>query len=106
MIAFTSDEVDIYEVMAQMAEQGWSLNGLHRPPAIHIAVTLRHTQPGVADRFLEDLRAVVAAARTTGNGASTGAAPVYGMAATFPVRGAVGELLRRYIDKLYELRSR
>lgn len=106
VIAFTSDEVDIYEVMARMTERGWSLNGLHRPPAIHIAVTLRHTQPGVADRFLTDLRDTMAEARSAGHKARTGAAPVYGMAATFPARGAVSELLRRYVDKLYEVRQR
>jgi glutamate/tyrosine decarboxylase-like PLP-dependent enzyme len=106
VIAFTSDEVDIYEVMARMTERGWSLNGLHQPPAIHIALTLRHTQPGVAAKFLEDLRATVEEARSAGKEASTGAAPVYGMAATFPARGAVGELLRRYVDKLYEVRRK
>ncbi len=104
VIAFTSDEVNIYEVMAQMARRGWSLNGLHRPPAVHIALTLRHTEPGVADKFLADLRDAVAAAKAVGGEAETGAAPMYGMAATFPVRRAIGELLKRYIDKLYEVR--
>ncbi len=45
VIAFTSDTVNIYEVMAQMAKRGWSLNGsapspggAHRPhPAPHPA---------------------------------------------------------------------
>jgi glutamate/tyrosine decarboxylase-like PLP-dependent enzyme len=102
VIAFTSSEVNIYEVMAQMARRGWSLNGLHHPPAVHLAVTLRHTQEGVADRFLSDLEASVTAARHSGREPATGAAPLYGMAATFPARGAVADLLRRYIDRLYE----
>ncbi len=102
VIAFTSDSLDIYEVMAQMARLGWSLNGLHRPPALHIAVTLRHTQKGVADRFVNDLEKAVAIARTTGGNAQTGSAPMYGMAATFPARAAVADLLLRYIDRLYE----
>ncbi len=101
VIAFASDELNIYEVMAHMERRGWSLNGLHRPPAVHIAVTLRHTEPGVAARFLDDLRSAVAAARAGGGEPRTGSAPIYGMAATFPARGAVGELLRRFIDKLY-----
>jgi glutamate/tyrosine decarboxylase-like PLP-dependent enzyme len=105
VIAFTSDTVNIYEVMARMTQKGWSLNGLHRPPAVHIALTLRHTEPGVIDAFLADLRAAVAETRAAGHDEQTGAAPVYGMAATFPARGAVGELLRRYIDKLYEVRG-
>ena len=103
MIAFASDEVNIYEVMARMAERGWSLNGLHHPAAVHLAVTLRHTQDGVAETFLDDLRAAVEAAKATGLEPHTGSAPMYGMAATFPARGAVAELLRRYIDRLYEV---
>ncbi len=103
VIAFASDEVNIYEVMAQMAKRGWSLNGLHRPPAVHIALTLRHTRPGIAEAFLSDLRQSVNEARLTGTEPRTGSAPVYGMAATFPARGAVGELLRRYIDRLYRV---
>lgn len=106
VIAFASDEVNIYEVMAQMAQCGWSLNGLHRPPAIHIALTLRHARPEVAETFLHDLREAVAAAKATGSESQTGSAPMYGMAATFPARRAVGELLRRYLDRLYEVKKR
>lgn len=103
VIAFASDDVDIYEVMALMAERGWSLNGLHHPPAVHLAVTLRHTVPGVTDRFLDDLADAVADAGESGGVAATGAAPMYGMAATFPSRAAVGELITRYIDRIYEV---
>ncbi len=103
VIAFASDDVDIYEVMARMAQRGWSLNGLHHPPAVHIAVTLRHAQPGVVERFLADLSDAVDGARDAGGTASTGAAPMYGMAATFPARGAVNELMTRYIDRIYEI---
>jgi glutamate/tyrosine decarboxylase-like PLP-dependent enzyme len=103
VIAFASHDVNIYEVMARMAEKGWSLNGLHHPPAVHIALTLRHTQPGVTERFLKDLAAVVADTRDAGGEATTGAAPMYGMAATFPARRAVNELMLRYIDRIYEV---
>lgn len=105
VIAFASETVDVYEVMARMAQRGWSLNGLHHPPAVHIAITLRHTQPGVAERFLEDLRLAVAGAAAVGAKPQTGAAPMYGMAATFPARRAINELLRRFIDKLYEVKE-
>ncbi|MEN8113152.1 MAG: aminotransferase class V-fold PLP-dependent enzyme [Actinomycetota bacterium] len=103
VIAFASDEVDIYEVMARMAKRGWSLNGLHHPPAVHIALTLRHTRPGVTGRFLDDLVEVVAATREAGGEAVTGSAPMYGMAASFPARTAVEELMLRYIDRIYEI---
>jgi sphinganine-1-phosphate aldolase len=100
VVAFASDTVDVYRVLEQMTRRGWSLNGLHRPAAVHLCVTLRHTRPGVAERFLADLRTSVAEAlsRPTDD---HGLAPVYGLAATLPFRGMVRDLLKRYIDLLY-----
>ena len=58
------DGLDVYQVMENMGRRGWSLNGLQRPAAVHIAVTLRHTLPGVADRFLDEYRAAVVGMET------------------------------------------
>ncbi|MFQ5421277.1 MAG: aminotransferase class V-fold PLP-dependent enzyme [Anaerolineae bacterium] len=102
VIAFASDEVDIYRVLDEMTKRGWSLNGLHHPPAVHIAVTLRHTQPGVAERFVADLGTAVAHVKAH-PAAEGGMAPVYGMAATMPLRGLVTDMLKRYIDLLYKV---
>ena len=101
VIAFGSDSLDIYRVLDAMSARGWSLNGLQRPPSVHLCVTLRHTESGVAERFLADLRASVAEVKST-PATKSGMAPVYGMAGSFPVRGAVAELLRWFVDKLYE----
>ena len=77
--AFAADDgLDVYQVMENMGRRGWSLNGLQRPAAVHIAVTLRHTLPGVADRFLADLAASVEEVRSNPD-VSTGMAPVYGI---------------------------
>ena len=102
VIAFGSKTLDIYEVMDYMANRKWSLNGLHHPACIHICVTLRHTQPGVAERFIEDLKSAVDAVREKRAGIGK-MAPIYGMAAHLPVRSLVGKLLERYIDLLYKL---
>ena len=100
--AFASDELDIYRVMDAMSARGWSLNGLHQPSCVHLCVTLRHTQAGVAKQFMEDLRAAVAHVRD--NPAEEGGmAPVYGMAATLPLRGVVSDILKGYIDTLYKV---
>ena len=101
VIAFSSDTLDIYRVMDRMAARGWRLNALHRPPAVHIAVTLRHTQPGVAQRFLSDLQACVAEVKARPD-EQGGMAPIYGLAATAPAE-SVNELLKWYIDLLYEV---
>ena len=102
VIAFGSRTLNIYQVLEQMSQRGWSLNGLHHPPAIHLAVTLRHTQPGVAQRFMEDLNAAVDHARRHPQ-EQGGMAPVYGMAATLPLHGLVNDLLKRVVDLLYRI---
>ena len=102
VIAFGSKTLDIYEVMDYMATRKWSLNGLHHPACVHICVTLRHTQPGVAERFIEDLKSAVDAVREKRAGIGK-MAPIYGMAAHLPVRSLVGKMLERYIDLLYKL---
>jgi glutamate/tyrosine decarboxylase-like PLP-dependent enzyme len=101
VIAFGSDEVDIYDVLDRMAARGWSLNGLQNPPALHICVTLRHAQNGAAERFLEDLRGCVSAARSGSSGGFS--APVYGMAAAPETRHDVDSILRTYCDVLYRV---
>lgn len=102
VIAFESPEMDIYRVMDAMTERNWSLNGLQRPPALHLCVTLRHTRPGVAERFLADLRAAVAEVKANPR-KEGGAAPIYGMANTLPDRGIIADLLRKYMDNWYRL---
>jgi sphinganine-1-phosphate aldolase len=102
VIAFASNQLDVYRVLDEMSRRGWRLNGLHKPPAVHISVTLRHAQPGVAGRFVGDLKASVAEAKRHPK-AEGGMAPVYGLAASVPFRGMVSDLLKRYLDLLYEV---
>ncbi len=100
VIAFSASEMDVYRVMDEMSGRGWSLNGLQDPPAVHICVTLRHCEPGVAERFLADLSESVSAARS-GSRAPGTMTPIYGMAGAVETRGDVEELLRRYGDVMY-----
>jgi glutamate/tyrosine decarboxylase-like PLP-dependent enzyme len=102
VIAFGSKTLDIYRVMDYLTSRRWSLNGLHHPSCVHLCVTLRHTQPGVADRFIDDLKAGVDMVRNHPD-ADSHMAPIYGMAANLPVRSVVGNLLERYIDLLYKI---
>lgn len=105
LIAFTSDTLNIYEVLDCMTARGWRLVALQRPPGAHLAVTLRHTQPGVAEQFLSDLRAAVEEVKQSkaATDRSEGMAPIYGMANSLPFRGVIDEVLRRYLDALYDL---
>jgi len=102
VIAFESKNLDIYKVMDQMTHEGWNLNGLHKPACVHICITLRHTQAGVAERFLSDLKDAVTHVKTHPT-ESGGMAPVYGMAATLPFRGVIRNFLKRYLDLYYKV---
>lgn len=60
VVAFTSSHFNILNLMDDMGERGWHLNALQHPSGIHIAVTKLHTQPGVKERFVKDVREAVA----------------------------------------------
>lgn len=100
--AANPDALDVYRVSDAMTKRHWNLNGLHRPSCVHIAVTLRHAQDGVVERFLADLRESVEQVQSS-PAEHGGMAPVYGLAATLPARGAISDILGMYMDALYEV---
>jgi glutamate/tyrosine decarboxylase-like PLP-dependent enzyme len=102
VIAFQSPDLDVFRIMEAMTTRHWSLNGLYKPAAVHICVTLRHTQPGVAESFTQDLREAVAHVKANPR-EKGGVAPVYGLAASLPFRGVVSDMMKRYMDLLYKV---
>jgi len=102
-IAFGSDTVDIYKVMDYMGTQKWSLNGLQMPPAVHICLTHRHTQPGLAEKFLQDLKSAVDQVKANPDKETDGVGRLYGMSAQIPIKGVMDAFLKRYMDLLYKL---
>ncbi|KAA0281888.1 MAG: aminotransferase class V-fold PLP-dependent enzyme [Chloroflexi bacterium] len=102
VIAFAADSLDIYKVLEFMSRKKWSLNGLHKPSCMHICVTLRHTQPGVKERFISDLKAAVAHVKSHPEEKGS-MAPVYGMASTMPMRGLVSDMLKKYLDLIFKV---
>ena len=102
-IAFGSDSVDIYRIMDYMGEKKWSLNGLQMPPAVHICLTYRHTQPGLAEKFLHDLQSAVEHVKANPDKETEGVGRLYGMSARIPIKGVVDAFLKRYMDLLYKL---
>ena len=102
VFAFASDSLNIYQVLEYMSQKGWGLNGLHLPPSVHLCITLRHTQSGVKERFIDDLRSAVEYVKENPQ-APTGIGPVYGMAASPDFRGMVSDVLNWYLDKQFEV---
>ena len=102
VVAFASESVNVYKVLDYMSHKKWSLNGLHKPTCVHLCITLRHTQPGVTERFVADLREAVEHVKAHPEEKGS-MAPVYGMAATVPLRGMVSDLLKRYLDLMFKV---
>ncbi len=63
LFSFTSEEFDVYHVNDFLRTRGWRLNGQQYPNALHMAVTRPQTQPGVVERWREDLADAVAYAQ-------------------------------------------
>lgn len=102
VVAFDSPTFNIYAVNDGMKGRGWALNALQAPPCLHLAVTVTHTLPGVADRFVRDLGEVTAAIMADPASAdSSPAAVFYGGAASVPDRSIVSALTGVYLDCLY-----
>jgi sphinganine-1-phosphate aldolase len=104
VFAFTSttDRINIYQVLDQMSAKGWSLTGLLRPAGTHVSPTLRHAQPGVAQKFVSDLKDSVAFVLENPD-AIGGMAPIYGLAATIPDRSLVHGMLQQVMDVYYRV---
>ena len=101
-VAFSSREFDIYAVSDQMGKRGWGLNGLQHPPCVHICLTLRHTQPGLAERFIVDLQESVEWVRAHPNQVGS-MGPIYGMASNMALGGAVKDILKDVLDIAYSV---
>lgn len=67
VIAIGSNDFHIYRLQEALSAKGWNLNTLQFPCAIHICVTYMHTEPGVADQFIEDVRSELEVSLKTRN---------------------------------------
>lgn len=102
MVTFRSERLNVYQILEYMTQRGWGLSGLHLPPCAHLCVTLRHTQEGIKERFLEDMKAAIEYVQDHPE-ASDGLGPIYGMAAAVETRGLVKSVFNWFLDMLYSL---
>ncbi|XP_017279775.1 sphingosine-1-phosphate lyase 1 isoform X2 [Kryptolebias marmoratus] len=101
VVAIGSDDFDIFRLSNALTSKGWNLNTLQFPSSIHLCCTVLHTQPGVADRFIQDVREQVGIIMKNPKEKTTGMGAIYGMAQTIPDRSLVTEISRGFLDCLY-----
>uniref|UniRef100_A0AAQ5ZIZ4 sphinganine-1-phosphate aldolase n=1 Tax=Amphiprion ocellaris TaxID=80972 RepID=A0AAQ5ZIZ4_AMPOC len=101
VVAIGSDVFDIFHLSNALTSKGWNLNTLQYPSSIHICCTVLHTQPGVADHFIRDVKEQVAIIMKNPKEKTTGMGAIYGMAQSIPDRSMVTEISRGFLDCLY-----
>ncbi|XP_050982126.1 sphingosine-1-phosphate lyase 1 [Labeo rohita] len=101
VVALGSDLFDIFRLSNALTSKGWNLNTLQFPSSIHICVTMLHTQPGVAEQFISDVKREVAIIMKNPKEKTTGMGAIYGMAQSIPDRSMVTEVSQGFLDCLY-----
>jgi len=100
VVAWASEDFDIYRLGEHMSKRGWNLNSLQYPSSLHFCVT--YANKDKADEFLEDLRAITAELMQSPGKKAEGAGAMYGVAQAIPDRSLVDQMARGYIDVLFE----
>ncbi|KAI5646487.1 hypothetical protein NE865_01420 [Phthorimaea operculella] len=103
VIAWGSNEFDIFKMADLLHKKGWALNALQFPSGIHICVTHAHRQPGVAERFVSDVKETAAACLKDGDKPVVGKMAIYGVAQSIPDRSLVSDITKQFIDSMYLL---
>ncbi|XP_018579185.1 sphingosine-1-phosphate lyase [Anoplophora glabripennis] len=106
VIALGSNDFHIYRLSTALKERGWNLNVLQFPSGIHICVTHMHTQPGVADRFLNDVRDSLFEIMKNPSLPVEGKMAIYGVAQELPDRSIVGDFTKLFLDSTYYVPKR
>ncbi|XP_065654329.1 sphingosine-1-phosphate lyase 1 isoform X2 [Hydra vulgaris] len=105
VVSFTSDIFDIFLMSNELKKKKWHLNPLQFPSGIHIAITMRHTKDGVADRFVNDIKEVAARLMKNPFEKAEGQGAIYGLSQQIPDRSIITEITTAFLDSYYSVSS-
>ncbi|CAB0036915.1 unnamed protein product [Trichogramma brassicae] len=101
VIAVASDDFNIFRLSEALNKRGWNLNTLQFPSALHICVTLVHTEKGVAEKFVADLKQDLESILKAPGEQAYGMYAIYGMSQGIADRSVVKDITRCFIDSMY-----
>ncbi len=101
LVAFTSNEFDIYHLNDALIANGWRLNSLQLPAALHFCVTLPQSHEGVTGQFAADLADAVNYAKQASGKARSGA--MYGMGGTATGNEMMISMMSGFMDLMSEV---
>lgn len=105
VVAFGSKQFDIFALGDELTARHWKLNALQFPSSLHICVTRPMAKPGMAEKFLKDVRECSNKILKKPDWKTTGTGAIYGMAQKIPDRSMVKELVNHYLDCLYSVKT-
>lgn len=98
VVALTSSHFNILRLMDDLSEHGWVLNALQNPTGIHLAVTRLHTQAGVAQRFVRDLKESVAKIMKQPDRKLGKVAAIYCSKQSVPDKSLIADIVNLFMD--------
>ncbi|XP_078053141.1 sphingosine-1-phosphate lyase [Augochlora pura] len=101
VIALGSNDFDIYKLSEALNAKGWNLNTLQFPSGIHICITYVHTESGVAEQFLNDVKVELGVILQNPDVPVKGKLAMYGMTQTIPDRSIISDFTKCYLDSMY-----
>lgn len=105
VVGLGSKDFNIFRLFDALVEKNWNLNSLQFPSSLHLCVTLLHTQPGVADQFIRDVKDCVQEIMKDPTAECGGAGAIYGMAQSIPDRSLVNEIAGAFLEACYSTQS-
>uniref|UniRef100_A0A915BA25 sphinganine-1-phosphate aldolase n=1 Tax=Parascaris univalens TaxID=6257 RepID=A0A915BA25_PARUN len=104
VVAFQSENLNVYAIGDRMSKRGWHLNALQNPPGMHICVTFNTVKANGDVTFIRDLKDVVdELMNEPDKGNSSEMAAIYGMAETVPDKSIISEVAFAYLDACYAM---
>ena len=101
-VVFSLAASSIYLVNDALKEQGWRMNSLQLPPALHFCITRPNTHDGVAEQFLAALAVAVAYAEEhRGEPAQSGA--MYGFGHTPQGHATLETVMSGVLDAMHDV---
>ena len=99
IIAFTSNTVDIYKIVAEMETFGWDLSVLTNPAAFHLCLTSVHTDT-IVTNFIVDLRTSIRNVINDPEKKLSGTLAIYGSSAKIENSIFTEDVVNEYVGLL------
>lgn len=106
VVAFESNDFNIFRLLDEMTTKGWHLNALQNPAGVHIAVTKLHTQAGVAERFVKDIKESVMGIMSKDDRKLGKVAAIYCSTQGIPDKSLIADVAYLFLDACYSTKDK